>query len=574
MPGCQKGEGRKDNMTTQTTNGQKEKITALYCRLSQDDGRDGESNSISNQKEILSEYAKRNGFLHPQFFIDDGISGTTFDRADFKRMQSMIENGEVSTVIVKDLSRFGRNYLQVGEYLEIKYPTMGVRFIAIQENVDTAKESGTEIMPFSNIFNEWYAAQTSKKIRAVNQMKAAKGQRVSSSVPYGYMKSPDDQQKWLIDEPAAEIVRKIFNLCLAGKGPSQIARQLEKEKILTPTAYYYSIGKKTRTPMPANIYGWSSKSIVHILDNQQYTGCTVNGKSTTISYKIHKVIERPKEEYQIIPNTQEAIISENIWLRVQELRKNKRRNTATGRKSLFSGLVYCADCGAKLHFCAAKSLKKNQEFFRCANYKDGRGSCSIHFIREVVLEAIVKDAVSELADFVRCYEPVFLYLQAQKHSEFEKNQVRKLKTTIENSKKRIADLDKLFSRIYEDNILGKLSDERYFRMANEYEAEQKELIALVESSEKELAKTNQATVDMKMLSQGLREFTDMKVLTPTIVNKLIQRIEIHKNEKKHSHNNVKVDIYYTAVGLVDIPTEQQLITAIEKIKEENNTKSA
>ena len=561
-------------MTTQNTNGQKEKITALYCRLSQDDGRDGESNSISSQKEILSEYAKRNGFLHPQFFIDDGISGTTFERADFKRMQSMIENGEVSTVIVKDLSRFGRNYLQVGEYLEIKYPTMGVRFIAIQENVDTAKESGTEMMPFSNIFNEWYAAQTSKKIRAVNQMKAAKGQRVSSSVPYGYMKNPDDKRKWLIDEPAAEIIRKIFNLCLAGKGPSQIARQLEKEKVLTPTAYYHSIGKKTSNPMPANIYGWRDSSIEHILENRQYTGCTVNGKSTTVSYKVHKVIEIPKEEYQVIPDTQEAIISENIWLRVQELRKSKRRNTATGRKSLFSGLIYCADCGAKLHFCAAKSLKKNQEFFRCANYKDGRGSCSIHYIRDVVLETIVKDAVSELADFVRCYEPVFLYLQAQKHSEFEKNQVKKLKSAIESSKKRISDLDKLFSRIYEDNILGKLSDDRYTRMASEYEAEQKELIALVESSEKELEKTNQASVDMKMLSQGLREFTDMKKLTPTVVNKLIQRIEIHKNEKKHSHGYIKVDIYFTAVGLVDIPTEQQLLERIQKLKEENTTKSA
>ena len=206
-------------MTTQNINGQKEKITALYCRLSQDDGRDGESNSISNQKEILMAYAKKNGFLHPEFFIDDGISGTTFERPAFCRMQTMIENGEVATVIVKDLSRFGRNYLQVGEYLEIKYPTMSVRFIAIQENVDTAKDSGTEMMPFSNIFNEWYAAQTSKKIRAVNQMKAAKGQRVSSTVPYGYKKDPDDKQKWLVDEQAAEIVRKIFNLCLAGRGP-------------------------------------------------------------------------------------------------------------------------------------------------------------------------------------------------------------------------------------------------------------------------------------------------------------------------------------------------------------------
>ena len=514
-------------------------------------------------------YAKKNGFLHPEFFIDDGISGTTFERPAFCRMQTMIENGEVATVIVKDLSRFGRNYLQVGEYLEIKYPTMSVRFIAIQENVDTAKDSGTEMMPFSNIFNEWYAAQTSKKIRAVNQMKAAKGQRVSSTVPYGYKKDPDDKQKWLVDEQAAEIVRKIFNLCLAGRGPSQIARQLESEKVLVPTAYFNSIGRKTSNPMPANIYGWHSSTIEWIIDNQQYTGCTVNGKSTTVSYKVHKVIDKAKEEYQIIPNTQEAIISENVWLRAQELRSNKRRNTKTGRNSLFSGLVYCADCGAKLHFCASKSLKKNQEFFRCANYKDGRGSCSIHFIRDVVLETIVKETISELADFVRCYEPVFIYLQAQKHSEFEKNQVKNLKAAIESGNKRISDLDKLFSRIYEDNILGKLSDERYMRMAKEYEVEQKQLMTVVAESEKKLAETKQAEVDMKMLSQGLREFTDMKELTPTVVNKLIQRIEIHKNEKKHSHNNVKVDIYFTAVGLVDIPTEQQLIEATEKLKCQN-----
>ena len=261
--------------TNKNIQGQEERITALYCRLSQDDNLEGESNSISNQKEILMTYAKKNGYLHPQFFVDDGISGTTFNRPGFQEMENLIEAGKVSTVIVKDLSRFGREHLLCGHYTEIVYPTLGVNFIAIQENVDTTKGMGTEMMPFHNIFNEWYAAQTSKKIRAVNQMKAAKGQRVSSSVPYGYMKNPDDKQKWLIDDPAAEIVRKIFNLCLAGKGPAQIARQLEKEKVLTPTAYYHSIGKKTSNPMPANIYRWRDSSIEHILENRQYTGCTV-----------------------------------------------------------------------------------------------------------------------------------------------------------------------------------------------------------------------------------------------------------------------------------------------------------
>ena len=256
---------------------------------------------------------------------------------------------------------------------------------------------------------------------------------------------------------------------------------------------------------------------------------------------------------------------------MQELRNNKRRNTKTGRKSLFSGLMFCADCGAKLHFCAAKSLRKNQEHFRCANYKCGRGECSIHFIRDVVLETIVKDAISSLADFVRCYEPIFLYLQAQKHNEFEYKRTQKLKSAIESGKRRISELDKLFSRIYEDNILGKLSDERYNRMAKEYEKEQKQLIETVAQSEKELEKANQTAVDMKVLLRELRKFTEMKELTPTIVNKLIQRIEIHEKDKKRSRGNMKVDIYFTAVGLVDIPTEQQMIDIMEKLKRQNET---
>lgn len=519
-------------------------------------------------------YAKKNGYLHPQFFVDDGISGTTFNRPGFQEMESLIEAGKVSTVIVKDLSRFGREHLLCGHYTEIVYPTLGVNFIAIQENVDTTKGIGTEMMPFHNIFNEWYAAQTSKKIRAVNEMKVSKGMRISSTVPYGYKKIEGDKEQWYIDEPAAEIVRKIFNLCISGKGPSQIARQLEAEKVLTPTAYFNSVGKKTSNLMPTNIYAWRSNSIVHILENRQYTGCTVNGKSTTVSYKVHKKIEKSQEDYQIISNTQDAIISENTWLRVQELRKNKRRNTATGRRSLFSGLVYCADCGSKLHFCASKSLKKNQEFWRCSSYKDGRGTCTIHFIRDVVLEAIVKEAISELADFVRCYNSAFLYLISEKKGAESINREKSLRAKTESAKQRISDLDKLFSRIYEDNILGKLSDERYSRMANEYEAEQKRLISEVEENEKVLIELQKQTVDMKMLYQGLMEFTEMKQLTPTVVNKLIERIEIHNNEKKHSHNNVKVDIYFTAAGLFDIPTEQQLIDTMERVKQKKAEKSA
>ena len=552
-------------MATATTKGQ-EKITALYCRLSQDDGREGESNSISNQKEILMAYAKKNGFLHPQFFVDDGISGTTFDRPDFLRMQQMVEDGAVSTVIVKDLSRFGRNYLEVGEYLEIKYPTLGVRFIAIQENVDTFRESGTEMMPFNNIFNEWYAAQTSKKIRAVQQMRAANGKRVSPVVPYGYKKDPNNREIWYIDEPAAEVVREIYALCLAGRGPMQIARQLERERILTPTAYYNSIGRAASNPPPADPYRWSDSSVENILANRQYTGCTVNFLSTTVSYKVHKVIYRSPEEQQIIPNTQEAIISEDMWLRVQELRENRRRPTATGRTSLFSGLVFCADCGAKLHFCAAKSLKPNQEHFRCSNYKSGRGTCQVHFIRNVVLERIVFEAVRYLADFVHQYEPVFLYLLEKKTAVEQKAEWQKLRRTVENGHKRIRELDMLISRLYEDNIAGKISDERYARMASSYEDEQKQLEKTVADGEQTLREAEQKKVDVQMLLNTLRQCTELKELTPTIVNSLIQRIEVHKSEKPHKHNRVKVDIYFTAVGLIDLPTEQEIVQIMEEMR--------
>ena len=555
-------------MTTQNIIGQTtEEITALYGRLSQDDGLEGESNSIFNQKEILMKYAKEHNLKNLRFFIDDGISGTTFERSGFKEMQALAEAGIVKTIVVKDLSRFGRNYIEVGEYLEIKYPTLGVRFISIQENVDTMQNTGAEMMPFHNIFNEWYAAQTSKKIRAVWQMKASSGKRVGSSVPYGYMKSPEDKEKWIIDEEAAEVVRKIFSLSLSGRGISQIARQLEQEKILIPTAYKIEKGLSASHKYPEKPYYWDSSTVAGIIDNRQYTGCTVNFKTTTVSYKVHRVIRKSEDEQQIIPNTQEPIIDEDLWLRVQELRQHKRIPTSTGRTSLFSGLVYCPDCGAKLHFAAAKSMTRQQEHFRCSNYKSGRGECQIHFIRDVVLEKIVFEAISNLSDFVRCYESVFLYLMATKNQTSRKSKLQKLKSKVENEKRRISELDVIISRIYEDNILGKISDERYSRMSVMYENEQKELIKTVSAEEKELETAEQKNVDMRLLLKTLRELTDFKELTPTIVNSLIQRIEVHNNDKYDGHCHVKVDIYFTAVGMIDVPDEKEILDIINKIQD-------
>ena len=562
MLGFKKGKG--EFMTKQAENN---KITALYCRLSQDDGRDGDSNSIVNQREILSQYCHSNGFHNTQFFVDDGVSGTTFDRPDFQRMQRMIENGEIGTVIVKDLSRFGRNYLDVGKYLEIKYPSLGVRFIAIQENVDTMKNIGTEMMPFNNIFNEWHAAQTSKKIRAVWKAKADKGERVSSVIPYGYKKSEDNPKQWVIDEDAAKVVRYIFDLCLQGLGPTKIGRRLENEQILSPTAYFISVGRKTSKDVSKRgEYAWTTSSIEHILANRQYTGCTVNFKTTLVSYKVHKTVHNPEEEWQIIPNTQEAIIDEDTFNRVQELRENRRRNTATGRESLFSGLLYCADCKSKLYFCAAKSVDENQEFHRCSAYKENRGTCSIHFIREVVLRETMLELVRRVAIFIQQYEAVFLYMYSKKHSLAQAANMRTLKANIEKSQRRIVELDKLIERIYEDNVLGKIPDERFSKMMGNYEAEQKELIAFTAKAEETLKAAEQDKVDLRVFLETIRKCTDIKELTPEIVNRLIRRIEVHKSAKIDGRKRVKLDVYFTAVGLIDIPDEKELIELMEEIR--------
>ena len=555
-----------------------ELITALYCRLSVEDIKDedgkkkkkekeDESNSISNQKQILLDYCKKHGYTNTMFFVDDGISGTSFDRNDFNRMQRMVEEGKICRIIVKDLSRFGREQVEAGRLTQIVYPSLGVTFISIQENINSSTGEGMEMLPFYNIFNEWYAAQTSKKIRAVWQSKADNGKRVSPVVPYGYKKDETDKEKWLIDEPAAEIVKKIYSLCLAGRGPLQIAKQLEREKVLVPTAYFESVGRKTRNATPLDPYAWHPSAVVGILENRQYTGCAVNFKTTTVSYKVHTRIINPVEDYQIIPNMQEPIINEDIWLRVQELRKSRRRNTATGRTSLFSGLVYCPDCGSKLHFCASKSLRRDQEFFRCANYKDGRGSCKIHFIRDVALEKVVFEAVRNLADFVKCHEPVFLYMLAKKNDAMRQQERKRLERVIERGTRRISEIDKLIEAAFERNVLGKLEDERYERMVKNYAQEQRELIAEVQESKVVLQKAEQQVVDLRLLLRTLRELTEVKELTPTLVNSLIERIEVHNNDKSSGHCYVKVDIYFTAAGMIDIPTEEEILAMMEEIRE-------
>lgn len=553
-----------------------EKITALYCRLSVDDIRDkdkdkdkdkdSESNSIINQKRILSDYAKKQGYKNTMFFVDDGISGTTFDRPDFQRMERMIEMGEIGTVIVKDLSRFGREHILFDHYTQVLYPSLGVNFISIQENVETISGKGTEMMPFHNLFNEWYASQTSKKIRQVWQSKSDNGERVSARIPYGYKKYKDNPKQWVIDEPAAKVVRYIYQLALEGLGVRKIARRLEDEEILTPTAYFYSIGRKTRNPLTTE-YAWAEPSIEHILRNMQYTGCTVNFKTTTVSYKVHKTVHNDAEDWVIIPNTQEPIIDMDTWERVQEINKHRRRNTATGRQSIFSGLVYCGDCGSKLYFCAAKSVKEHQEFFRCSAYKENRGTCSIHYIRNVVLEKMVLSTIREAAEYITEYEYVFLYLFSKQHKLSIANNLREAKYELEKNKKRIQELDKLIEAVFEQNVLGKLPDERYNRMLNNYENEQSDLMQKVEDTEKLINTAQQENIDVRNFISNIRQCTDLKELTPAIVNKLITKIEVFdKVIGEDGKKSVPIKIHFVGVGVMQFPDAEMLEKAKEEMK--------
>ena len=561
-------------MATSDKKGNNNKITALYCRLSVDDTdkqSDEESNSIKNQKQILQDYCKKNGYHNTRFFVDDGVSGTTFDRPGFKEMEALAEEGKIGTIIVKDLSRFGREQTEMGRLTQIVYPSLGITFIAIQEHVNTSTGEGVEIMPFHTIFNEWYAAQTSKKIRQVWKTKSEHNMRVSHRIPFGYVRDKDDKEKWLIDEEAAKVVRHIFELYLSGMGIERIARRLQEEKVLTPNSYYASIGRGYSVYLPDNPYEWKDTSVANILDNRKYTGCMVNNVYSTVSYKVHKRTITPEEDRQIIPDLHEAIISEENWLRVHELRQNKRRTLKSGKTSMFSGLLYCHECGSKLHFCTSKTFGPRQDFYRCAKYKSGRGTCSIHFIRNIVLERIVLAAISDLADFVRCYESVFMYMINERNKLLKAEAQKAEKRKLAQAEKRHDELDFLSKRVYEDNAFGKLPDDRYEKLMQSYEAEQKEIDKTIEDLKANLAKTTRESEELRYLFDKLRDLSQVTELDPALVNTLIKRIEIHDSEKRDGKTYVKVDIYFTAIGMFDIPSEKEINAVMKRMESERET---
>ncbi len=519
----------------------KDKITALYCRLSQDDGLE-ESNSITNQKSMLLRYVQDSGFPNPQFYIDDGVSGTTFERDGFKAMMSDIEAGKVGTVITKDLSRLGRDYLKTGEYIEIIFPDYDVRYIAINDNVDTLK-SENELMAFKNIFNDWFARDTSRKIRTVFKAKGNSGKPLATRPPYGYKKSEFDKDVWVVDDEAAQVVRRIFQMCIEGYGPSQIARKLSEDKILIPTAYLQSKGRSV-TQTFKKPYRWCEHTVAKILESMEYVGHTVNFKSQIKSYKCKKRINHAKEDWVVFENTHEPIISQHDFNLVQELRKNKRKIQKCGEINPFSGVVYCADCGSKMYLCRSASLTGKQEHLKCSSYAKDKDECSAHFIRTEVLRTIVISELNKLLETVHNNESEFIRAAMENSVQSQESELKKARKLVKQYEKRVAELDKLFTRLYEDNVSGKISDERFEMMSKGYETEQADLKVKISDLTAAIEVKEQKSSDTSQFLEIVRKYAEITELTPEIMHELIERIVVHAPDKSSGHRVQQIDIYY------------------------------
>ena len=537
-------------------NNNTDRITALYCRLSRDDETDGVSGSIKNQQEILEKYAKENGFLNCQFFIDDGYSGVTFNRPAFLRIMELAEQGEIETIIVKDHSRLGRNRLIVGQLLEEDFDRLGVRYIAIMDNIDTAKGLD-DAVAVKDLFNEWHAKNTSEKVRNVFRNKGNSGRPLSTIPPFGYMKNPNNPEEWIIDEPAAEIVKRIFKLCIQGLGPLQIAKRLRSEKIMTPTEYWNSIGKKCGKE-PERPNNWCTETICKILSKQEYIGDTVNFRTMHKSFKNKKKVNRPKEEWRIFKNTHPAIISEEDFFLAQEIRKSRHRQNRTGISSMFSGKLFCADCGGKLYYSSRENYKRESAAFFCSTYRRDNTKCSTHYIREKVVYELVLENMRRVFSFVTNYETIFAKLQmAQFHSENLKTLNAK-KNDLAKKQKRVKEIDGLIQKLFENNANGIISDERFATLSAAYENEQHELKSQIPILSEELNEETKKYDDLQAFINKVKRITRVETLTPEIVNEFIERIDVHKAVKINGVRHLELDIHYNGVGVIHEPSVDEL----------------
>lgn len=530
------------------------RITALYCRLSQEDERLGESLSIEHQKEILLKYAKDHHYPNPTFFVDDGYSGTNFDRPGFKSMLAEIEAGHVGILLTKDLSRLGRNSAMVGLYQNFTFPENDVRYIAINDNVDSDEPESlnNDVAGIKNWVNEYYARDTSRKIRAVNKAKGEKGLPLTTNVPYGYMKAPDDPKHWIVDPEAAQVVRHIFDLCMEGRGPSQIADQLTAEKVLTPTAHKNQMGINVPNPIPENPCHWNSAAIVHILEMLEYTGCVVNFKTYTKSIWDKKTRDNPKENWAIFPGHHEAIIEMDVFQRVQEIRQQRHRRTSSGKSSIFSGLVFCEDCKEKLYFCSSKTFQPNQEFFECSTHRKNKEKCKGHYIRAVVLEEVVLAHVQMVTSCILCYEDYFRQFMSAQRQQESQEAIKIRKKQLERDERRISELKRLFIKVYEDHAAGRLSDERYEMLSQTYEEEQKQLENEAARLRQEIEMQEAENNHLERFIEKAKAYVGIKKLDGYTLHELISAIYVSAPDKSSGHKEQHIRIEYNGVGFIPI----------------------
>ena len=538
----------------QSNNRKSRDVTAfLYERLSRDDNLEGESYSIGNQKKLLTKVAKEKGYTNLVHFLDDGISGVTMDRPGFNDMMEQLAAGKAAAVFVKDLSRLGRNYIEVGRLTEEFFPEHDIRLVAVSDNIDTA-EGENELAPIRNLFNEWYARDISKKRRISNKIKGNAGEPMGPP-PYGYKKDPDDPKRWIVDEEAAQVVRRVFRMTLDGYGTEQIATIFSEEKILTPIAYWREKGvnrpgkSKLRGP-----YMWNSSTITHILSLQEYCGDILNFKTYSKSYKNKKRLANDRENWVIFQDVHEPIIERAVFEQVQQKRgKIRKRRTHEGERNMFSGLLVCADCGHNLHFHFNQG-NPDIKYFNCSNYKGNRGTCtSTHYIRVDFLEQVVLGEIRRLTKFASQFEDEFVKAVIG-HSQQAEATDRKLKEKeLKALQARDEELDGLFERIYEDNVSGKLSDDRFARMSRRYEEEQKELAEKIKALRAEIDKQNSQSMTTDMFISLVRKYTRARKLTPRMLNELIEKIEVFNAEKVDGVWEQRLRIHYNCVGAIEIP---------------------
>lgn len=536
----------------QNMNRQSDKITAIYCRLSRDDELTGDSNSIVNQKAILKKYAKEQGFQNIQFFVDDGYSGANFNRPDWKRMIELVENDKVGILIAKDMSRIGRNYLEVGFYTEVLFVEHNVRFIAVNSGVDSNNQQDNDFTPFLNIINEFYVKDSSKKVRAVMKQKGEAGEYLTTNPPYGYMKDPSNPKRhWIVDDEAASIVRQIFVWCMEGYGPSQIAKKLKVAKVDCPTVHWMKMGRNSPANTPDDPYAWAPRTITGILEKQEYLGHMVNFKTRKLSYKSKKKLENPPDQWKIFENTHEAIIDEDTFARVQELRKNKRRPTRTGKTNMFSGLARCADCGEKLYYCTSNKFEARQDHFvYSTSRKKGKGACDTHFIRAVVLEEGTLQHMRLVIQCIADYEDAFRKALGAKRTAEAKKELSAKKRTLQKSENRLAELDRLFKRVYEDMVNGKLSEARFQMLSDDYEQEQEELRIKIEMLENEIQNQENHVESVDTFIRLAKEHLYLEKLTPEVLNDMVKAVYVHTPDKSSGHRVQDVDISYNHIGIL------------------------